>query len=51
MTSKDKAAIQRMIGIIEGVSYGIADQYAAAIMNAVATIDEILDREDVANDE
>ena len=46
MTLIDRSTISRMLGIIEGVAYGIEDPDAAAIMDAVATIDEILDRED-----
>lgn len=44
MNLKDYADIQRLIGVIEGAAFGVSESAADAILNAVAAIDEILER-------
>lgn len=46
LTLKDKSTIQRMLGIIEGVSFILEDKFAAPLVNAIEVIDSILDKED-----
>lgn len=45
MTLKDKEAIQRMLGKIEGVAFVLADKFATPILDAIEVIDCILDKE------
>ena len=51
MTNKDKEAIHRMLGQIEGVAFMIDDRAAEPILNALEIIDDILNREDGADNE
>lgn len=45
MTIKDKNAIQRMLGKIEGVAFVLEDKYATPLLDAVEVIDTIIERE------
>ena len=45
MTSEDKATIQRMLGQIEGIAYGLDDKFADPLFGCVEIISDILDRE------
>ena len=45
MTLKDKETIQRALGMIEGVSYGMDTAIANALVDAVQMIDEVIDKE------
>ncbi len=48
MTLKDKETIQRALGIIEGVSYGVSDAVAGALIDAVQMIEGALEGEEGA---
>ena len=50
MTLKDKATVERLLGVIEGIAFCIDDKYAQPICDAIANIDEILDKEGADND-
>ena len=45
MTLKDKETIQRALGIIEGVSFGLSAPASDALFLAVEMIDEVLNKE------
>lgn len=45
MTIKDKSAIQRLLGVIEGVACTLDDKAGATIQHSVETISEILERD------
>jgi hypothetical protein len=45
MTIKDKEAIQRMLGRIEGIAFLLDHDYGDAILDALEVIDSILDKE------
>ena len=45
MTHKDKLTIQRMLGVIEGAAVCASREISQLIGDAVATIDEILDKD------
>lgn len=45
MTKKDFSTIQRMLGMILGVALGIGADVEGALLDAVETIDAVLDRE------
>lgn len=45
MTLKDKSKIERLLGVIEGIAFALDNKYAQPICDAVATIDEILNKE------
>lgn len=51
MTRKDFSTIQHMLGMILGVALGIEDDVEGALLDAVETIDAILDREILTEDE
>lgn len=44
MTIKDKNAIQRMLGKIEGVDFVLEDKYATPLLDAIEVIDSIIER-------
>ncbi len=44
LSLKDKSTIQRMLGKIEGVAFGLEDKFATPLLDAVEVIDGILDR-------
>lgn len=48
MTIKDKEAIQRMLGKIEGVAFAVDDKISTPLLDAIEVIDCILDREEGA---
>ena len=50
MTLKDKSTVERLLGIIEGIAFALDDKYARPICDAIANIDEILDKEGADND-
>lgn len=50
MTLKDKATVERLLGVIEGMAFALDDKYAQPICDAIANIDEILDKEGADND-
>ena len=46
LTAKDKLKIQRALGLIEGIAYGIEDTgQFEAVIQAVNDISEIIERE------
>lgn len=45
MTLKDKSTVERLLGVIEGIAFALDDKYAQPICDAIANIDEILDKE------
>ena len=45
MTTKDKSAIQRLLGVIEGVAYTLDDKAGVTIQDSVTAIDEILEKD------
>lgn len=51
MTYKDFSTIQRMLGMILGVALGIGADVEGALLDAVETIDAVLDREIMTEDE
>lgn len=51
MTRKDFSTIQRMLGMIQGVALGKEAAVEGALLDAVETIDAILDREILTEDE
>lgn len=51
MTRKDFSTIQHMLGMILGVALGIEDDVEGALLDAVETIDAVLDREILTEDE
>lgn len=51
MTLKDKLAIERALGKIEGVAFIVDDKIATPLLDAIEVIDSILDREDGAGDD
>lgn len=50
MTLKDKATVERLLGVIEGIAFAIDDKYAQPICDAIVNIDEILNKEGADND-
>ena len=44
MDNRDRSTIQRMLGVIEGAACGAPDNIATPIMDAVAVINEVLER-------
>ena len=44
MDNRDRSTIQRMLGVIEGAAFGAPDNIATPIMDAVAVINEVLER-------
>lgn len=50
MTLKDKATVERLLGVIEGITFALDDKYAHPICDAIANIDEILEKEGAEND-
>lgn len=51
MTRKDFSTIQRMLGMIQGVALGTGSAVEGALLDAVETIDAVLDREILTEDE
>lgn len=51
MTKKDFSTIQRMLGMILGVALGIGADVEGALLDAVETIDAVLDRDILTEDE
>ncbi len=53
MTKKDFSTIQRMLGLIQGSAFALDSNVAVenALLDAVETIDAILDREVMTEDE
>lgn len=53
MTKKDFSTIQRMLGLIQGAALALDSKAAAesAILDALETIDAILDKEVMTEDE
>jgi hypothetical protein len=51
MTKKDFSTIQHMLGKIQGISLGTGADVEGALLDAVETIDAILDREILTEDE
>ena len=51
MTKKDFSTIQHMLGMILGVALGTGADVEGALLDAVETIDAVLDREIVTEDE
>ncbi len=45
MTIKDKSAIQRLLGVIEGVACSLGDRAGVTIQRSVITINEILEKD------
>lgn len=50
MTRKDFSTIQRMLGMIQGVALGTEAAVEGALLDALETIDAILDREVLTED-
>lgn len=50
MTEKDKLAIERALGKIEGLAFIIDDKIGTPLLDAIEVIDSILDREDDTDD-
>ena len=50
MTRKDFSTIQRMLGLIQGAAAGTEVAVEGALLDAVETIDAILDREVLTED-
>lgn len=50
MTRKDFPTIQRMLGMIQGVALGTEAAVEGALLDALETIDAILDREVLTED-
>lgn len=46
MTLKDRETIQRALGMIEGVAFGVPDAAANALLDAVGMIDGVLSEEE-----
>ena len=46
MTIKDKATIQRILGVIEGVAFAVEDKIATPLLDALEVIDAILEKEE-----
>ena len=40
----------RLLGVIEGIAFALDDKYAQPIYDAIANIDEILDKDGADND-
>lgn len=51
MTKKDFSTVQRMLGMIQGAAIGVDDAVEGVILDAMETIDAILDREVLTEDE
>lgn len=51
MTRKDFSTIQHMLGMILGVALGTGAAVEGALLDAVETIDAVLDREILTEDE
>ena len=51
MTKKDFSTIQHMLGMILGVALGTGADVEGALLDAVETIDAVLDREILTEDE
>lgn len=51
MTDRDKSTINRMLGKIEGVAFGVEDKIATPLLDAVEVIDFIIDREEGADND
>lgn len=49
MTLKDKATVERLLGVIEGIAFAMDDKYSQPICDAIVSIDEILDKEGADN--
>ena len=45
MTLKDKSTVERALGLIEGLAYGVGDPIANGLITAVEMITEVIDRE------
>lgn len=50
MTLKDKSTVERLLGVIEGVAFALDVKYQIPICDAIANIDEILEKEGAEND-
>ncbi len=50
MTLKDKSTVERLLGVIEGITFVLENKYAQPICDAIANIDEILKKEGADND-
>ena len=48
MTKKDYSAIQRNLGVIEGILLGLGDDKGA--LDCITAIDEILDKDELTDD-
>ena len=46
ITLKDKSTIQRMLGKIEGVAFGVVDKFATPLLDAIEVIDTVLSKEE-----
>ncbi len=44
MTLEEIATIQRALGLIEGIAYGVEEKAALGLYNAVEMITEVIDR-------
>ena len=51
MTLKDKSTVERLLGVIEGIAFAMDDRLAQPICDAIANIDEILDKEGAEDDQ
>ena len=51
MTYKDFSTIQHMLGMILGVALGTGADVEGALLDAVETIDAVIDREILTEDE
>lgn len=51
MNRKDMETMQRALGIIEGIGCGVNDLTRAMLVEAVAMIDDVLDRVTVSDGE
>jgi hypothetical protein len=45
MTLKDKSIIERALGLIEGLAYGVETHISNGLIAAVEMISEVVDRE------
>lgn len=51
MTAQDKLTIERALGLIEGLAYGVNDNVANGLITAVEMISSVIDRETEDHDE
>ena len=51
MTLKDKLVVERLLGVIEGITFALDDKYSQPISAAIVSIDEILDKEGADDDQ